>query len=178
MSVHSLVPFCPPRSFSSSPSSRPLRKNQQYDSKWCVPLTELSFQGPEEVEPLTVPQVPDEELDALKVKISHLRSELQKEKVGLQRLRLGREKVSGAAVFLQRANKGPKVLERLRKKLCEQESMLLLMSPSMHLRLHHKNGKVSASTGAWLWRVEVLFLLLHLLSPPLSSCCVSRPSAS
>uniref|UniRef100_H3DQD8 BCR activator of RhoGEF and GTPase n=1 Tax=Tetraodon nigroviridis TaxID=99883 RepID=H3DQD8_TETNG len=95
-------------------------KNQQYDSKWCVPLTELSFQGPEEVEPLTVPQVPDEELDALKAKISHLRGELQKEK---------------------RANKGPKVLERLRKKLCEQESLLLLMSPSMHLRVHHRNAK-------------------------------------
>lgn len=44
----------------------------------------------------------------------------------------------------QRANKGPKVMERLRKKLCEQESLLLLMSPSMHLRVHHKNGKVSA----------------------------------
>lgn len=44
----------------------------------------------------------------------------------------------------QRANKGPKVLERLRKKLCEQESLLLLMSPSMHLRVHHKNGKVTA----------------------------------
>ncbi|CAF93757.1 unnamed protein product, partial [Tetraodon nigroviridis] len=78
------------------------------------------FQGPEEVEPLTVPQVPDEELDALKAKISHLRGELQKEK---------------------RANKGPKVLERLRKKLCEQESLLLLMSPSMHLRVHHRNAK-------------------------------------
>uniref|UniRef100_A0A674P6E1 BCR activator of RhoGEF and GTPase n=1 Tax=Takifugu rubripes TaxID=31033 RepID=A0A674P6E1_TAKRU len=95
-------------------------KNQQYDAKWCIPLTELTFQSPEEVEPLTVPQVPDEELDALKVKISHIRSEIQKEK---------------------RANKGPKVIDRLRKKLCEQESLLLLMSPSMHLRVHNKNGK-------------------------------------
>lgn len=68
--------------------SRPPRKNQQYDSKWCVPLTELTFQAPEEVEPLTVPQVPDEELDALKVKISHIRSELQKEKVFVCTLRL------------------------------------------------------------------------------------------
>uniref|UniRef100_A0A3P9GXY0 BCR activator of RhoGEF and GTPase n=1 Tax=Oryzias latipes TaxID=8090 RepID=A0A3P9GXY0_ORYLA len=55
-------------------------KNQQYDSKWYIPLTELTFQGPEEADPLTVPQVPDEELDAIKVKISHLRSEIQKEK--------------------------------------------------------------------------------------------------
>lgn len=56
-------------------------KNQQYDCKWYIPLTELTFQGLEETEPLTVPQVPDEELDAIKVKISHLRSEIQREKV-------------------------------------------------------------------------------------------------
>uniref|UniRef100_A0A3B3ZLU1 Uncharacterized protein n=1 Tax=Periophthalmus magnuspinnatus TaxID=409849 RepID=A0A3B3ZLU1_9GOBI len=92
-------------------------KSQQYDSKWYIPLTELTFQSPEDTEPLTIPQVPDEELDAIKVKISHLRSELQ------------------------RANKGSKVIDRLRKKLSEQESLLLLMSPSMPLRLYHKNGK-------------------------------------
>uniref|UniRef100_A0A3Q1H7C6 BCR activator of RhoGEF and GTPase n=1 Tax=Acanthochromis polyacanthus TaxID=80966 RepID=A0A3Q1H7C6_9TELE len=95
-------------------------KNQQYDSKWYIPLTDLTFQGPEETEPLTIPQVPDEELDAMKVKISHLRSEIQREK---------------------RANKGSKVIDRLRKKLSEQESLLLLTSPSMPLRLYNKNGK-------------------------------------
>uniref|UniRef100_A0AAV2J0Y9 ribonuclease H n=1 Tax=Knipowitschia caucasica TaxID=637954 RepID=A0AAV2J0Y9_KNICA len=95
-------------------------KSQQYDSKWYIPLTELTFQSPEDTEPLSVPQTPDEELDALKVKISHLRSELQREK---------------------KANKGSKVIDRLRKKLSEQESLLLLMSPSLSLRLHHKNGK-------------------------------------
>uniref|UniRef100_A0A8C6V2G2 BCR activator of RhoGEF and GTPase n=1 Tax=Neogobius melanostomus TaxID=47308 RepID=A0A8C6V2G2_9GOBI len=95
-------------------------KSQQYDSKFYIPLTELTFQSPEETEPLTIPQVPDEELDAIKVKISHLRSELQREK---------------------RANKASKVIDRLRKKLSEQESLLLLMSPSMPLRLYHKNGK-------------------------------------
>uniref|UniRef100_A0A4W6CMH1 BCR activator of RhoGEF and GTPase n=1 Tax=Lates calcarifer TaxID=8187 RepID=A0A4W6CMH1_LATCA len=95
-------------------------KNQQYDSKWYIPLTELTFQGPEETEPLTIPQVPDEELDAMKVKISHLRSEIQREK---------------------RANKGSKVIDRLRKKLSEQESLLLLTSPSMPLRVYNKNGK-------------------------------------
>uniref|UniRef100_A0A3Q2C6W7 BCR activator of RhoGEF and GTPase n=1 Tax=Cyprinodon variegatus TaxID=28743 RepID=A0A3Q2C6W7_CYPVA len=95
-------------------------KNQQYDCKWYIPLTELTFQGPEETEPLTIPQVPDEELDAVKVKISHLRSEIQREK---------------------RANKGSKVIDRLRKKLSEQESLMLLTSPSMPLRLFNKNGK-------------------------------------
>lgn len=62
-------------------SSPACRKNQQYDCKWYIPLTELTFQGPEEAEPVTIPQVPDEELDATKVKISHFRSEIQREKV-------------------------------------------------------------------------------------------------
>uniref|UniRef100_A0A8C3ANA7 BCR activator of RhoGEF and GTPase n=1 Tax=Cyclopterus lumpus TaxID=8103 RepID=A0A8C3ANA7_CYCLU len=95
-------------------------KNQQYDSKWYIPLTELAFQGPEETEPLTIPQVPDEELDAMKVKISHLRSEIQREK---------------------RGNKGSKVIDRLKKKLSEQESLLLLTSPSLPIRVYNKNGK-------------------------------------
>lgn len=55
----------------------------------------------------------------------------------------------------QRANKGPKVIDRLRKKLCEQESLLLLMSPSMHLRVHNRNGKVAA-----LPCLDVLIIIL------------------
>lgn len=76
--LHQSSPLTPPSPH--FPSCR-CRKNQQYDSKWYIPLTELTFQGPEETEPLTIPQVPDEELDAMKVKISHLRSEIQREKV-------------------------------------------------------------------------------------------------
>jgi hypothetical protein len=38
-------------------------------------------------------------------------------------------------------------MERLKKKLSEQESLLLLMSPSMAFRVHSRNGKVSA---CWL----------------------------
>lgn len=45
---------------------------------------------------------------------------------------------------LQRANKGSKVIERLKKKLSEQESLLLLMSPNMAFRVHNRNGKVRA----------------------------------
>uniref|UniRef100_A0AAQ5ZQI7 BCR activator of RhoGEF and GTPase n=1 Tax=Amphiprion ocellaris TaxID=80972 RepID=A0AAQ5ZQI7_AMPOC len=121
-------------------------KNQQYDSKWYIPLTDLTFQGPEETEPLTIPQVPDEELDAMKVKISHLRSEIQREK---------------------RANKGSKVIDRLRKKLSEQESLLLLTSPSMPLRLYNKNGKVMTPSVCFF----------HLFSAPSSSfhCSLYAP---
>uniref|UniRef100_A0A674CWA9 BCR activator of RhoGEF and GTPase n=1 Tax=Salmo trutta TaxID=8032 RepID=A0A674CWA9_SALTR len=97
-------------------------KSQQYDSKWYIPLSDLTFQNADESEPLPIPQVPDEELDAMKVKISHIKSEIQREK---------------------RANKGSKVTDRLRKKLSEQESLLLLTSPSMALRVHNRNGKVN-----------------------------------
>ncbi|XP_063066303.1 breakpoint cluster region protein isoform X3 [Engraulis encrasicolus] len=96
-------------------------KSQQYDSKWYIPLSELSFQGPEEAEVVPIPQVADEDLEAMKIKISSLKSEIQREK--------------------QRGNKSTKVMERLRKKLCEQESLLLLTSPNMPLRLHNRSGK-------------------------------------
>uniref|UniRef100_A0A8C2GPD1 BCR activator of RhoGEF and GTPase n=1 Tax=Cyprinus carpio TaxID=7962 RepID=A0A8C2GPD1_CYPCA len=95
-------------------------KSQQYDSKWYIPLSDLTFQTAEESEPLPIPQAPDEELDAIKIKISSLRSEIQRER---------------------RANKGSKAMERLKKKLSEQELLLLLNSPNMPLRVHNRSGK-------------------------------------
>ncbi|XP_031512321.1 breakpoint cluster region protein isoform X3 [Papio anubis] len=96
-------------------------KTQQYDCKWYIPLTDLSFQMVDESEAVpNIPLVPDEELDALKIKISQIKSDIQREK---------------------RANKGSKATERLKKKLSEQESLLLLMSPSMAFRVHSRNGK-------------------------------------
>lgn len=57
-------------------------KTQQYDCKWYIPLTDLSFQMVDESEATpNIPLVPDEELDALKVKISQLKSDIQREKV-------------------------------------------------------------------------------------------------
>nr|XP_044988253.1 breakpoint cluster region protein isoform X2 [Jaculus jaculus] len=96
-------------------------KAQQYDCKWYIPLTDLSFQMVDESEAApNIPLVPDEELDALKIKISQIKSDIQREK---------------------KANKASKALERLRKKLSEQESLLLLMSPSMAFRVQSRNGK-------------------------------------
>ncbi|KAJ1093491.1 hypothetical protein NDU88_006591 [Pleurodeles waltl] len=96
-------------------------KSQQYDCKWYIPLADLSFQTVDESESvINIPVVPDEELDAMKFKISQLKSDIQREK---------------------RANKGSKVIERLKKKLSEQESLLLLMSPNMAFRVHNRNGK-------------------------------------
>ncbi|KAM9329763.1 breakpoint cluster region protein [Gastrophryne carolinensis] len=96
-------------------------KSQQYDCKWYIPLADLTFQPVEESEATAhIPMVQDEELEALKMKISQLKNDIQRER---------------------KANKGGKVLERLRKKLSEQESMLLLLSPSMAFRVHNRNAK-------------------------------------
>ncbi|XP_054851951.1 breakpoint cluster region protein [Eublepharis macularius] len=96
-------------------------KSQQYDCKWYIPLSDLSFQTVDDSEAVqNMSLVPDEELDAMKIKISQLKSDIQREK---------------------RANKGSKNIERLKKKLSEQESMLLLMSPNMAFRVHNRNGK-------------------------------------
>lgn len=96
-------------------------KTQQYDCKWYIPLMDLSFQTVDESEALpNIPLVLDEELDTMKIKISQIKNDIQREK---------------------KANKGSKAIERLRKKLSEQESLLLLMSPSMAFRVHSRNGK-------------------------------------
>ncbi|XP_012892654.1 PREDICTED: breakpoint cluster region protein-like, partial [Dipodomys ordii] len=56
-------------------------KTQQYDCKWYIPLTDLSFQMVDESEAApNIPLVPDEELDALKIKISQIKSDIQREK--------------------------------------------------------------------------------------------------
>lgn len=67
----------------------------------------------------------------------------------MRKLRLWTEETSRRGcvnlvlVGLQRTTKGAKVIERLRKKLSEQESLLLLMSPNMAFRVANRNGKVS-----------------------------------
>uniref|UniRef100_A0A673BI36 Breakpoint cluster region protein-like n=1 Tax=Sphaeramia orbicularis TaxID=375764 RepID=A0A673BI36_9TELE len=95
-------------------------KGQQYDCKWYIPLADLTFQTIEDSESTPIPLVQDEEIDAMKIKISQIKNEIQREK---------------------RTTKGPKVIERLRKKLSEQESLLLLMSPNMAFRVANRNGK-------------------------------------
>ncbi|XP_008591327.1 PREDICTED: active breakpoint cluster region-related protein-like [Galeopterus variegatus] len=96
-------------------------KHQQYDCKWYIPLADLVFPSPEESE--ASPQVhpfPDHELEDMKTKISALKSEIQKEK----------------------ANKGQsRAIERLKKKMFENEFLLLLNSPTIPFRIHNRNGK-------------------------------------
>uniref|UniRef100_A0A3Q1GW38 BCR activator of RhoGEF and GTPase n=1 Tax=Acanthochromis polyacanthus TaxID=80966 RepID=A0A3Q1GW38_9TELE len=105
---------------SSQGCVKPGWKGQQYDCKWYIPLADLTFQTIEDCESTPIPLVQDEEIDAMKIKISQIKNDIQREK---------------------RTTKGTKVIERLRKKLSEQESLLLLMSPNMAFRVANRNGK-------------------------------------
>ncbi|XP_039742152.1 active breakpoint cluster region-related protein isoform X2 [Pteropus medius] len=96
-------------------------KHQQYDCKWYIPLADLVFPSPEESEASPhVHPFPDHELEDMKMKISALKSEIQKEK----------------------ANKAQsRAIERLKKKMFENEFLLLLNSPTIPFRIHNRNGK-------------------------------------
>ncbi|XP_030392984.1 active breakpoint cluster region-related protein isoform X4 [Gopherus evgoodei] len=96
-------------------------KHQQYDCKWYVPLADLVFPAPEESEPCPqVHTIPDHELEDMKMKISTIKSEVQKEKAGKGQSR---------------------AIERLKKKMFENEFWLLLNSPTIPFRVHNRNGK-------------------------------------
>ncbi|XP_071316788.1 active breakpoint cluster region-related protein isoform X1 [Trachinotus anak] len=96
-------------------------RHQQYECKWYIPLADLTFQTLEDCDSCPSIQVlPEHELEEMKIKISVLKSEIQKEK---------------------KAPKGQSRVERLRKKMNEQESWLLTHSPTIPFRIHNKHGK-------------------------------------
>uniref|UniRef100_A0A3Q3LCI1 ABR activator of RhoGEF and GTPase n=1 Tax=Mastacembelus armatus TaxID=205130 RepID=A0A3Q3LCI1_9TELE len=96
-------------------------RHQQYECKWYIPLADLTFQTLDDSDSCPSIQVlPEHEIEEMKIKISLLKSEIQKEK---------------------KAPKGQSRVERLRKKMNEQESWLLLHSPTIPFRIHNKHGK-------------------------------------
>uniref|UniRef100_A0A673BD17 ABR activator of RhoGEF and GTPase n=1 Tax=Sphaeramia orbicularis TaxID=375764 RepID=A0A673BD17_9TELE len=96
-------------------------RHQQYECKWYLPLADLAFQTSDESDSCPSVQVlPEHEIEEMKIKISVLKSEIQKEK---------------------KAPKGQSRVERLRKKMNEQESWLLMHSPTIPFRIHNKHGK-------------------------------------
>ncbi|XP_077360841.1 active breakpoint cluster region-related protein isoform X2 [Festucalex cinctus] len=96
-------------------------RHQQYECKWYIPLADLTFQTLDESDSCHSIQIlPEHEIEEMKIKISLLKSEIQKEK---------------------KAPKGQNRVERLRKKMNEQESWLLLHSPTIPFRLHNKHSK-------------------------------------
>uniref|UniRef100_A0A8C9RTG5 ABR activator of RhoGEF and GTPase n=1 Tax=Scleropages formosus TaxID=113540 RepID=A0A8C9RTG5_SCLFO len=97
-------------------------KHQQYDCKWYIPLADLTFQTLDDSDSCPhVQTLPEHEIEEMKTKISAIKSEIQKEKKALK----GQSRA----------------LERLRKKMNEQESCLLLHSPMIPFRIHNKHGK-------------------------------------
>ncbi|KAL2095039.1 hypothetical protein ACEWY4_009758 [Coilia grayii] len=96
-------------------------KHQQYECKWYIPLADLALQTLDDSADSTphVQTLTEHELDEMKNKICGFKSEIQKEKVKGQ----------------------SRVVDRLRKKMNEQESCLLLHSPTIPFRIHNKNGK-------------------------------------
>lgn len=61
------------------------RKGQQYDCKWYLPLADLTFQTIEDSESSPIPLVQEEEIDAMKIKISQIKNDIQREKVKLKK---------------------------------------------------------------------------------------------
>ncbi|AWP00395.1 putative active breakpoint cluster region-related protein-like [Scophthalmus maximus] len=96
-------------------------RHQQYECKWYIPLADLTFQTLDDSDsPTSIQVLPEHELEEMKIKISVLKNEIQKEK---------------------KAPKGQSRVERLRKKMNEQESWLLTHSPTIPFRIHNKHGK-------------------------------------
>uniref|UniRef100_A0A8C1T8S9 ABR activator of RhoGEF and GTPase n=1 Tax=Cyprinus carpio TaxID=7962 RepID=A0A8C1T8S9_CYPCA len=99
-------------------------RHQQYECKWYIPLADLSFQTLDDSDSLPhIQTLPEHEIEEMKIKISTIKSEIQKEK---------------KAQKSQSRN-----VDRLRKKMNEQESCLLLYSPTIPFRIHNKHGKSS-----------------------------------
>lgn len=60
------------------------RRHQQYECKWYIPLADLTFQTLDDSDSCHSVQVlPEHEIEEMKIKISALKSEIQKEKVRL-----------------------------------------------------------------------------------------------
>lgn len=57
------------------------RKGQHYDYKWYIPLADLNFQTIEDCKSTPIPLVQDEQIEAMKIKISQIKNDIQKEKV-------------------------------------------------------------------------------------------------
>uniref|UniRef100_A0A8B9KFA4 ABR activator of RhoGEF and GTPase n=1 Tax=Astyanax mexicanus TaxID=7994 RepID=A0A8B9KFA4_ASTMX len=129
--------------------------NQQYECKWYIPLADLTFQTLDDSDSCPhVQTLPEHEIEEMKIKISVIKSEIQKEK---------------------KAQKGQsRIVDRLRKKMNEQESWLLLHSPTIPFRIHNKHGKsfvflLSSDYERSEWRESIQ----KLQKKDLQSCVLS-----
>lgn len=70
-------------------------RHQQYECKWYIPLADLTFQTLDDSDSCHSVQVlPEHEIEEMKIKISALKNEIQKEKVqSIQLLHLTADEV-------------------------------------------------------------------------------------
>ena len=85
-------------------------------------------------------------------------------------------------VCVQKAPKGQSRVDRLRKKMNEQESWLLLHSPTIPFRIHNKHGKVaipslSLSLSLFLFLSFFLSLSVYLQLSVSRLFCLRSPSS-
>uniref|UniRef100_A0A8B9KES5 ABR activator of RhoGEF and GTPase n=1 Tax=Astyanax mexicanus TaxID=7994 RepID=A0A8B9KES5_ASTMX len=132
-----------------------MKKTAQYECKWYIPLADLTFQTLDDSDSCPhVQTLPEHEIEEMKIKISVIKSEIQKEK---------------------KAQKGQsRIVDRLRKKMNEQESWLLLHSPTIPFRIHNKHGKsfvflLSSDYERSEWRESIQ----KLQKKDLQSCVLS-----
>ncbi|XP_060768253.1 active breakpoint cluster region-related protein isoform X3 [Neoarius graeffei] len=130
-------------------------RHQQYECKWYIPLADLTFQTLDDSDSCThVQTLSEHEIEEMKIKISVIKNEIQKEK---------------KAQKSQSRN-----VDRLRKKMNEQESCLLINSPTIPFRIHNKNGKsysflLSSDYERSEWRESIQ----KLQKKDLQSCVLS-----
>uniref|UniRef100_A0A8B9KGU4 ABR activator of RhoGEF and GTPase n=1 Tax=Astyanax mexicanus TaxID=7994 RepID=A0A8B9KGU4_ASTMX len=132
-------------------------RNQQYECKWYIPLADLTFQTLDDSDSCPhVQTLPEHEIEEMKIKISVIKSEIQKEK---------------------KAQKGQsRIVDRLRKKMNEQESWLLLHSPTIPFRIHNKHGSYKLMFCSCMCRISCLDSYSYcqaFLITDLQSCVLS-----
>lgn len=113
-------------------------RSEQYVCKWYLSLHELQFHPTENSEASQViPVTSKSDFDLLKSRIASTKAEIRREE-GVSGFH---SPESSPSTKRRRAQSASKVVEKLKKRLAEQEAALLLAIPSLPLTLYHKHGK-------------------------------------
>jgi len=147
--------------------------------KWYASLSDINIKPYKNSEAdQTVPVSTKAECDKLRASIANTRAEIRKEHMPLQQV--VSSDANAAAPFVKRGNllggharSSSRAIEKLKKKILEQESLLGLISPSIPLHLYHKSGKnyvlllsVESERQAWLEALKPRLKRIHQRNPP------------
>ncbi|RMX45842.1 hypothetical protein pdam_00022703 [Pocillopora damicornis] len=113
-------------------------RSEQYVCKWYLSLHDLQFQPTENSEaPQVIPVTSKGDFDLLKSRIASTKAEIRREE-GVSGLN---SPDSSPSMKRRRAQSASKIVEKLKRRLAEQEAALLLAIPSLPVTLYHKQGK-------------------------------------